>query len=126
MQTYREVVAEEIGILQLKMVKKDRLTAGEVGYVILGVKELQDVKMGDTLTALDRPAQTPHPGYKELKPFVFAGVYPVNPSDYDNLKKALEKLHLTDSAFAFTPETSSALGFGFRAGISRVSCISIS
>jgi len=116
MQTNRELVAEEIGILQLKMVKKDRLAAGDVGYVILGVKELQDVKMGDTLTALDRPAETPHPGYKEMKPFVFAGVYPVNPSDYDNLKKALEKLHLTDSAFAFTPETSSALGFGFRAG----------
>jgi len=116
MQTARDVVAEEIGILQLKMVKKDRLVAGEVGYVILGVKDLNDVKMGDTLTALDRPAQTPHPGYKEMKPFVFAGVYPVNPSDYDNLKKALEKLHLTDSAFAFTPETSSALGFGFRSG----------
>jgi GTP-binding protein LepA len=116
MQTGREVVAEELGILQLKMVKKDRLTAGEVGYVILGVKELADVKMGDTITADDRPALIPHPGYKDLKPFVFAGVYPVNPSDYDNLKKALEKLHLTDSAFSFTPETSLALGFGFRAG----------
>ena len=72
--------------------------------------------MGDTLTTPERPTAHPHPGYKELKPFVFAGIYPVNPSDYDNLKKALEKLHLTDSAFAFAPETSSALGFGFRAG----------
>ena len=116
MQTHRELVAEEVGILQLKMIKKDRLAAGDVGYVILGVKELQDVKMGDTLTTVERPAATPHPGYKEMKPFVFAGVYPVNPSDYDNLKKALEKLHLTDSAFAYAPETSSALGFGFRAG----------
>jgi GTP-binding protein LepA len=116
MVTGREVVADEIGILQLKLVKKDSLSAGEVGYLILGLKDLSDVRMGDTLTTRDRPAKTPHPGYKELKPFVFAGVYPVNPSDYDNLKKALEKLHLTDSAFAFSPETSAALGFGFRAG----------
>jgi GTP-binding protein LepA len=116
MQTGREVVAEEVGILQLKFVKVDKLQAGEVGYLILGLKELQDVKMGDTLTGRDRPTATAHAGYKELKPFVFAGIYPVNPSDYDNLKKALEKLHLTDSAFQFIPETSSALGFGFRAG----------
>src|SRR5258706_3728148 len=116
MQTGREVVAEEIGTLQLKYIKTERLQAGEVGYMILGLKELKDVKMGDTLTALDRPTATPHAGYKELKPFVFAGIYPVNPSDYDNLKKALEKLHLTDSAFSFIPETSTALGFGFRAG----------
>jgi len=116
MQTGKEIVSEELGILQLKMIKKDRLQAGEVGYLILGVRELHDVKMGDTLTSVDRPATTPHAGYKEMKPFVFAGLYPLNPSDYDNLKKALEKLHLTDSAFAFTPETSTALGFGFRAG----------
>jgi len=116
MATGKEVNAEEVGILQLKMVKRGRLSAGEVGYLVLGLKELEDVRMGDTLTASERPTLAPHPGYKELKPFVFAGLYPVNPSDYDNLKKALEKLHLTDSAFAFTPETSSALGFGFRAG----------
>ncbi|HVO33869.1 MAG TPA: translation elongation factor 4 [Elusimicrobiota bacterium] len=116
MMTDREVVAEEVGILQLKLVKKDRLGAGEVGYLILGLKELGDVRMGDTLTSAERPTLKPHPGYKELKPFVFAGIYPINPSDYDNLKKALEKLHLTDSAFIFIPETSTALGFGFRAG----------
>lgn len=116
MQTGRKVVAEEVGILQLKYVKVERLTAGEVGYLILGLKDLQDVRVGDTITNSDRPALQPHPGYKELKPFVFAGIYPVNPSDYDNLKKAMEKLHLTDSAFTFTPETSTALGFGFRAG----------
>ena len=68
---------------------------------MIGVKELQDVRMGDTLTSADRPAATPHPGYKELKPFVFAGIYPVNPGDYDNLKKALDKMHLTDSAFSY-------------------------
>jgi GTP-binding protein LepA len=116
MQTGREVVAEEAGILQLKYVRTGRLQAGEVGYLILGLKELQDVRMGDTLTSTDRPAAAPHPGYKELKPFVFAGIYPVNPSDYDNLKKAFDKLHLTDSAFSFTAETSTALGFGFRTG----------
>jgi len=116
MITGKEVVAEEIGFLRLKYVKTESLGAGEVGYLILGLKELTDVRIGDTLTALARPAERPHPGYKELKPFVFAGLYPVNPSDYDNLKKALEKLNLTDSAFSFTPETSTALGFGFRAG----------
>ncbi len=116
MYSGKEVVAEEVGALQLKLVKTEQLSAGEVGYVILGLKELHDVRMGDTLTSSESPAKTAHPGYKELKPFVFAGIYPVNPSDYDNLKKALEKLHLTDSAFVFIPETSSALGFGFRAG----------
>ncbi len=116
MHTGRVVAAEEIGTLQLKYMKADSLQAGEVGYMILGLKELQDVHMGDTITAEDRPTERPHPGYKELKPFVFAGIYPVNPSDYDNLKKALEKLNLTDSAFSFMPETSTALGFGFRAG----------
>jgi len=116
MQTGREVVAEEVGMLQMKYVKSAKLSAGEVGYIVLGLKELKDVRMGDTLTGTDRPATSPHPGYKELKPFVFAGIYPVNPSDYDNLKKALDKLHLTDSAFSYQAETSTALGFGFRAG----------
>jgi GTP-binding protein LepA len=116
MNSGREVVTEEVGILQLKMVKRDSLSAGEVGYLMLGLKELQDVKDGDTLTSIDRPTTTPHPGYKEQKPFVFAGIYPLNPSDYDGLKKALEKLHLSDSAFTFFPETSSALGFGYRSG----------
>src|SRR5437879_1590445 len=101
MQTSRQVVAEEVGVLQLKFVKVDRLGPGEVGYLILGLKDLQDVRVGDTITGTDRPAAAPHAGYKELKPFVFAGIYPVNPSDYGNLKKALEKLHLTDSAFSF-------------------------
>jgi len=116
MQTGRDVVAEEVGFLQMKYVKTDKLSAGDVGYIVLGLKELKDVRMGDTLTATERPAASPHPGYKELKPFVFAGVYPVNPGDYDNLKKALDKLHLTDSAFSYQAETSTALGFGFRAG----------
>src|SRR5258706_480867 len=116
MQTGRQVMAEEVGVLQLKYVKADRLGPGEVGYLIVGLKESVNVRVGDTLTGTDHPAAVPHPGYKELKPFVFAGIYPVNPSDYDNLKKALEKLHLTDSAFSFTAETSTALGFGFRTG----------
>jgi GTP-binding protein LepA len=116
MNSGKQVVTEEVGILQLKLVKVDSLAAGEVGYLIMGLKELEDVKDGDTLTAIDRPTAQAHPGYKEQKPFVFAGIYPVNPSDYDALKKALEKLHLSDSAFTFFPETSSALGFGFRSG----------
>ncbi len=116
MNSGKQVAVEEVGILQLKLVKIDSLAAGEVGYLMLGLKELGDVKDGDTLTTIDRPTAQPHPGYKEQKPFVFAGIYPVNPSDYDSLKKALEKLHLSDSAFTFFPETSSALGFGFRSG----------
>ncbi len=116
MNSGREVLTEEVGILQFKLVKREALGPGEVGYLILGLKELEDVRDGDTLTAIDRPTAEPHPGYKELKPFVFAGIYPVTPSDYDNLKKALEKLHLSDSAFSFFPESSSALGFGYRSG----------
>jgi GTP-binding protein LepA len=116
MMTDRQVSVEEVGILQLKMVKTASLSAGEVGYVMLGLKELGDVRDGDTLTEADRPTAAPHPGYKEQKPFVFAGIYPIAPADYDNLKKALEKLHLSDSAFTFFPETSSALGFGYRCG----------
>lgn len=116
MQTGRKVVAEEVGVLQLKFVKVDQMGPGEVGYLILGLKDLSDVRVGDTITGTDRLAEHAHPGYKELKPFVFAGIYPVNPGDYDSLKKAMEKLHLTDSAFSFTAETSTALGFGFRAG----------
>src|SRR5882724_2544539 len=116
MQTGRQIAADEVGVFQLKYVKADSLGPGEVGYLILGLKDLINVRVGDTITGEDNPASAPHPGYKELKPFVFAGIYPINPSDYDNLKKALEKLHLTDSAFSFFPETSTALGFGFRSG----------
>jgi GTP-binding protein LepA len=107
---------EEVGVLKLKYLPTQSLSAGEVGYCICGIKDIAQAKVGDTITEPQRPTARPHPGYKELKPFVFAGLYPVSPADYEALKKALEKLHLTDSAFQFGPETSTALGFGFRCG----------
>jgi GTP-binding protein LepA len=107
---------EEVGFFPLKMQKTDRLSAGEVGYVILGIKDIHKIKIGDTLTDADNPVVQPHPGYKEIKPFVFCGLYPVSPADYGALTKAIGKLHLEDSSFFYQPETSSALGFGYRCG----------
>jgi GTP-binding protein LepA len=92
------------------------LETGEVGIVIAGIKTLDDVRIGDTLTSLKRPAQEPLPGFREVKPMVFAGLYPVDADDYGSLKAALEKLRLNDSSFRYEPETSAALGFGFRCG----------
>ena len=106
----------EVGYMKIKMVPSDTLSAGEVGYVVSGIKDIHDVKIGDTITELSRPTLHPHAGYKEIKPFVFAGVYPLSTSDYDNLKNALAKLQLSDSSLSYVPETSSALGFGFRCG----------
>ncbi|MCK9582987.1 MAG: translation elongation factor 4 [Endomicrobiales bacterium] len=106
----------EVGYMQIKLVASNTISAGEVGYVVAGIKDIHDVKIGDTITEKSRPTSRPHLGYKEIKPFVFAGLYPVNTSDYDNLKTALEKLHLSDSSLFYWPETSSALGFGFRCG----------
>jgi GTP-binding protein LepA len=107
---------EEVGHLQLKYVKADQLSAGEVGYVVCGIKDIHLVKVGDTLTEAYRPTTRPHPGYREMKPFVFAGLYPMSQGDYENLKKAIEKLHLEDAALLYQPESSVALGFGFRCG----------
>jgi GTP-binding protein LepA len=106
----------ELGHMKIKMCPTDKLSAGEVGYVVAGIKDIHDIKIGDTLTEVGRPTLHPHAGYKDVKPFVFAGLYPVNSSDYDNLKTALEKLHLSDSSLFYGPETSLALGFGFRCG----------
>ncbi|MBP9128619.1 MAG: translation elongation factor 4 [Elusimicrobia bacterium] len=107
---------EEVGHLQLKYVKADSLSAGEAGYVVCGIKDIHQVKVGDTITEHARPTATPHVGYRDMKPFVFAGFYPINQADYENLKKAIDKLHLEDAAFFHQPETSVALGFGFRCG----------
>jgi GTP-binding protein LepA len=114
---------EEVGFFQIQnpsapagRQKLNKLSAGEVGYVILGMRDIHKIKIGDTITELENSTETPHPGYKELKPFVFCGLYPVNPGDYDNLTKAMGKLHLEDSAFFYQPETSVALGFGYRCG----------
>jgi GTP-binding protein LepA len=107
---------EEVGYLKPKYVKAGELSAGEVGYVICGIKDIHLVKVGDTLTDHGRPTASPHPGYREMKPFVFAGFYPMSQGEYENLKKAIEKLHLQDAAFFHQPESSVALGFGFRCG----------
>jgi GTP-binding protein LepA len=106
----------EIGHLRPKMEKSDLLRAGEVGYITAGIKDIHKVKIGDTIIDYTNPVSTPHPGYKEIKPFVFVGLYPIVTNDYELLKLALEKLRLNDSSFFYLPETSKALGFGFRCG----------
>jgi GTP-binding protein LepA len=106
----------ETGFMKIKMVPSERVSSGEVGYVVAGIKDIHDIKIGDTITETIRPTTKPHPGYREIQPFVFAGLYPLNSSEYDNLKTALEKLRLSDSSLFHWPETSVALGFGYRCG----------
>jgi GTP-binding protein LepA len=109
-------LCEQVGVFTPKAVQRDCLAAGEVGYVIANIKELQAAKVGDTLTLADRPAAEPLPGFKEIKSQVFAGLYPVEANQYDSLREALEKLKLNDASLHFEPEVSQALGFGFRCG----------
>lgn len=116
MATNKEYDAEEIGYLKLKQEETDKLEAGEVGYVIGSVKSLDDTRVGDTLTTTKNAAETAIPGYQEPKPMVFSGIYPTNSDDFENLRSALEKLQLNDASLTYQPETSKALGFGFRAG----------
>ncbi|MDR2708583.1 MAG: translation elongation factor 4 [Elusimicrobiota bacterium] len=106
----------EVGYMKIKPIESETLNSGEVGYVIAGIKDIHDIKIGDTITQSQNPTKRPHAGYKEIHPFVFAGLYPFSTSDYDSLKTALEKLQLSDSSLAYFPETSVALGFGFRCG----------
>ena len=94
----------------------EKLEAGEVGYIAASIKSLSDIRVGDTITLDQNPAQEPLPGYKKVNPMVYCGLYPVDGSDYENLKVALEKLKLNDAALEYEPETSAALGFGFRCG----------
>ena len=108
--------AEQIGVFSPKPVPIDELGAGEVGYIVANIKTVSDAKIGDTITETHRPAAQPFPGFKELKPMVFAGLYPVESHQYGELREALEKLRLNDASFHFEPETSVALGFGFRCG----------
>jgi GTP-binding protein LepA len=108
--------AEEIGYLKLKKEPTDKLEAGDVGYVIGSVKSLQDARVGDTITHSKIRAKEPIPGYKEVKPMVFSGIYPTNSEDFEDLRGALEKLQLNDASLQYQPETSKALGFGFRTG----------
>ncbi len=112
----RKYLAEEVGTLRLGRIRTGELQAGNVGYLIAGVKDVHDTKVGDTVTHLRGGAEHPLPGYKEIKPMVFSGLYPTDSDDYENLREALEKFQLNDSALVFTPETSAALGFGFRCG----------
>jgi GTP-binding protein LepA len=109
-------LCEQVGVFIPKSVQRDVLSAGEVGYVISGIKELDAAKVGDTVTLANKPAEKPLQGFKEIKPQVFAGLYPVESNQYDALRSALEKLRLNDSSLRFEPETSQALGFGFRCG----------
>ena len=108
--------AEEIGVRTPKMLPVDSLAAGEAGYLIANIKNVADVNIGDTVTADQRPAAEAYPGFQEVKPLVFAGLYPVEPNQYEALRDALDKLRLNDSSFFYEPETSIALGFGFRCG----------
>lgn len=116
MQTDTEYDADEVGTLELDMVPKQEVKCGDVGYIISGIKDSGEVKVGDTITSVENPAQAPIKGFEEVKPMVFAGVYPVAPEDYENLRTSLDKLRLNDASLTFSPESSAALGFGFRCG----------
>ena len=116
MSTGAQYSCDQLGIFTPRSVEREQLAAGEVGFVIAGIKELEAARVGDTLTLATRPADGPLPGFKEIKPQVFAGLYPVESSEYDQLRDSLEKLHLNDASLHFEPEVSQALGFGFRCG----------
>ncbi len=112
----KQFEVQELGVIAPYATPVNQLMAGEVGILVANVKELADAKVGDTITDAVRPTETPFPGFKEVKPMVFSGVFPVDAADYDSLRDALTKLRLNDSAFTWEPETSTALGFGFRCG----------
>ncbi len=116
MQTNTEYDADEVGTLEMDMVPKQEVKCGDVGYIISGIKDSGEVKVGDTITSVESPAQAPIKGFEEVKPMVFAGVYPIAPEDYENLRTSLDKLRLNDASLTFSPESSAALGFGFRCG----------
>ena len=114
--TGKEYHADEIGILKLDMQPRKELSAGNVGYIISGIKTSREVRVGDTVTHVERPCSEAIDGFEEVKPMVFAGVYPIETEDFENLRASLEKLQLNDASLTFTPESSQALGFGFRCG----------
>jgi GTP-binding protein LepA len=116
MSTQAVHLCEQVGVFTPKSQSREQLSAGEVGFVTAGVRELQHARVGDTITLVNRPAAMPLPGFKEIKPQVFAGLYPVEASEYEALRDALEKLKLNDASLHYEPETSQALGFGFRCG----------
>ncbi|MDE7381798.1 MAG: translation elongation factor 4, partial [Muribaculaceae bacterium] len=114
--TGKEYHADEIGVLKLDMQPGKELSAGNVGYIISGIKSSKEVKVGDTVTHVNRPCEKAIEGFEEVKPMVFAGVYPIEAEDFENLRASLEKLQLNDASLTFQPESSAALGFGFRCG----------
>lgn len=114
--TGKEYQADEIGILQMNQVPKKTLSAGNVGYIITGIKESKEIKVGDTITSVENPCAQAIQGFENVKPMVFAGIYPIDNDDFEDLRDSLEKLQLNDASLVFEPETSQALGFGFRCG----------
>ncbi len=114
--TGRKYDADEVGVLKLKPEPRKMLSAGDVGYIISGIKESSEVKVGDTITQVDHPCETAIEGFKDVKPMVFAGIYPVDADDYEELRSSMEKLQLNDASLTYEPESSAALGFGFRCG----------
>jgi len=114
--TNQEYNADEVGILRLEKEPRDVVKAGDVGYIISGIKEAKEVKVGDTITHVDRPCDAAVEGFEDVKPMVFAGIYPVDTDDYEELRTSMEKLQLNDASLVFEPESSAALGFGFRCG----------
>ncbi len=114
--TGKEYEADEIGVLKMDMVPRNELRTGDVGYIISGIKTSKEVKVGDTITHIARPCDKAISGFEEVKPMVFAGLYPIDAEDYENLRASLEKLQLNDASLTFMPESSVALGFGFRCG----------
>lgn len=115
-QTGMEYTADEVGVLKMDLEPRKELSTGEVGYIISGIKDATEVKVGDTITHVDNPCKEAVEGFQEVKPMVFAGVYPIDPAEYENLRASLEKLQLNDASLTFSPESSQALGFGFRCG----------
>ena len=114
--TGKEYDADEIGVLKMGPEPREKLSAGDVGYIISGIKTSREVKVGDTITHVDRPTQEIIAGFEDVKPMVFAGIYPVDADDYEDLRSSIEKLQLNDASLTFIPESSAALGFGFRCG----------
>ena len=115
-QTGMEYTADEVGVLKMELEPRKQLSTGEVGYIISGIKDATEVKVGDTITRVDNPCAHAIEGFQEVKPMVFAGVYPIDAAEYENLRSSLEKLQLNDASLTFQPESSQALGFGFRCG----------
>jgi GTP-binding protein LepA len=116
MATGKQYQADEIGVLRMGQEPKDELSAGNVGYVITGIKNSKEVKVGDTITSVEHPSNKPIRGFEDVKPMVFAGIFPIDNDDFEDLRESLEKLQLNDASLVFEPETSQALGFGFRCG----------